>query len=88
MRDDSTATFGVSGILRNSALVMYDRKSTSLWTQRGRAIAGPLKGMRLRPIPSQRTAWVDWREQHPHTMGMAPPWGSVGEVDPSVDAED
>ena len=37
--------FGVSGLLRNSDLVMYDRKTESLWQQSsGRAIVGAMVG--------------------------------------------
>ncbi len=38
-RRDSTVSFGVSGILRDGALVMYDRATYSLWTQQGVAFA-------------------------------------------------
>ena len=65
--------FGVSGILRNSALVMYDRSSFSLWTQEGRAIAGSLKGLRLRQLPSLRTTWAVWRDRYPQTLVMTKP---------------
>ena len=69
---DSTVSFGVSGILRNGALVMYDRTTYSLWTQEGVAFAGPAAGMRLRRIPSVRTTWWVWRERHPETLVMKP----------------
>ena len=69
-RSDSTVAFGVSGILRNSALVMYDRATISMWTQEGEAIAGPLRGERLRRIPSELTTWAAWRERHPNTAVM------------------
>jgi len=36
--------FGVSGLLYNNDLLMYDRNTNSLWSQmEGRAISGPLK---------------------------------------------
>ena len=70
---DTLLAFGVSGILRQSALVMYDRSTYSLWTQEGLAIAGPLKGARLRPLSSQRVPWAEWLDQYPGTLVMAPP---------------
>ena len=70
---DTTFTFGVSGILRRSALVMYDRSTYTLWTQDGEAIAGVLKGARLRQIGSLKTSWESWRQLHPNTLVMAPP---------------
>ena len=71
-RRDSTVSFGVSGILRDGALVMYDRATYSLWTQEGVAFAGPAGGMRLRRIPSERTSWWAWKERNPNTLVMKP----------------
>ena len=70
---DTTFTFGVSGILRHSALVMYDRSTYTLWTQEGIAIAGPLKGARLRQVSALKTSWEVWRRLHPDTLVMGPP---------------
>ena len=69
---DSSVIFGVSGILREGALVMYDRTTYSLWTQTGIAFAGPAEGMRLKRIPSERTTWGLWKERYPHTLVMKP----------------
>lgn len=58
--------FGVSGLLYNSDLVLYDRETESLWSQLMRqAISGPLKGTRLRMMPLAHTSWADWRRRHP-----------------------
>ncbi len=47
-------TFGVSGMLRNSDMVMYDRETESLWQQlTGEAIVGELTGTKLVPLPAQ-----------------------------------
>ncbi len=72
-RIDTALTFGVSGILRGSALVMYDRATVSLWNLEGHAIAGPLRGLRLRSLPSERVSWSSWRARHPDTLVMGPP---------------
>jgi hypothetical protein len=59
-------TFGTSGKLYNSALVMYDRATESLWTHYdGLAVAGVLTGERLRPIPSPLLAWADFKAAYP-----------------------
>ena len=61
-------TLGVSGLLWNRSLVMYDRETESLWSHiLGEAMAGPLKGTRLRQIPSAITTWERWRMGHPET---------------------
>jgi hypothetical protein len=45
---------GVSGLLRNSDMVMYDRETDSLWQQAtGEAIVGDLTGKRLDIVSSQ-----------------------------------
>jgi len=65
--------FGVTGILRRGALVMYDRSTYSLWTQEGSAIAGPLAGARLPRLPNEITTWDAWRRRHPDTLVLLPP---------------
>ncbi len=55
--------FGVSGLLYNSDVLIYDRQSESLWSQiMSKAVSGPLKGTRLKKIPIQHTRWEDWLE--------------------------
>lgn len=44
--------FGVSGLLRHSDMIMYDRQTESWWQQfAGEAIAGELTGLKLRALP-------------------------------------
>ncbi|MCH8748240.1 DUF3179 domain-containing protein [Patescibacteria group bacterium] len=57
--------FGVSGKLWNSNLIMYDRKTETLWSQiTGEAIVGELAGSELSVIPSDVTKFGLWRAQH------------------------
>ncbi len=59
-------TFGTSGMLYLSDLVMYDRQTESLWSQlEGRAIAGALTGERLRRLPVATVTWADWLKANP-----------------------
>ena len=77
--------FGVSGLLYNSDVLMYDRQSESLWSQlMGQAISGPAKGTRLTPLPVRHTTWRDWRGRHPDTVVLKPPraYGRNYNVDP------
>lgn len=63
---DRLLTFGVSGFLYQSDLVMYDRQTESLWSQiEGRAIAGHLTGRTLDRVPIQTVTWNQWRQAHP-----------------------
>jgi hypothetical protein len=55
-------SFGTSGKLYQSDLVMYDRQTESLWPQlEGRAVAGRLTSTTLKPYPVSTVAWGDWR---------------------------
>lgn len=63
---DRLLTFGTSGSLYLSALVMYDRQTESLWSQVERtALAGVLSGVELDLIPVSTVAWANWRDAHP-----------------------
>lgn len=67
--DDETLSFGVSGLLYNSDLLLYDRETESLWSQIDRrAISGRYQGVRLRLLPMEHTTWEDWRSRHPATQ--------------------
>ena len=64
--DGEPVEFGVSGLLRNSDLVMYDRKTETLWQQfTGRAIVGDRTGQALRRLSSQIVSFRQFGEAHP-----------------------
>ncbi len=66
--------FGVSGLLYNADLVMYDRATDSLWSQiLARAIRGPETGTRLDIVASTLTTWGAWRRDFPGTQVLLPP---------------
>ncbi len=70
--------FGVSGLLYNSDLVMYDRKTDTLWDQvTGRAIIGELTGMRLKQVPIDTVTWEDWKKLHPDTKVLSRETGFI-----------
>ena len=65
-------TFGVSGLLYNSDVVLYDRETESLWSQLlQQAISGPRRGQALTLLHSTNTTWSDWRERHPGTLVLS-----------------
>ncbi|MEO5698942.1 MAG: DUF3179 domain-containing protein, partial [Casimicrobiaceae bacterium] len=71
-------TFGVSGLLYNSDVLLYDRTSESLWSQiLAQAISGPLKGQKLTPVAMTHTSWSDWRMRHPGTLVLTTDTGYV-----------
>ena len=63
---DRVLSFGTSGMLYLSDLVMYDRQTESLWPQiEGAAVAGVLTGTELAVLPGSLVSWRQWREAHP-----------------------
>ena len=57
-------TFGTTGRLVNSNLLMYDRATDSEWPQiLGRAIDGRMRGKSLEEIPLVWTTWKRWKER-------------------------
>jgi hypothetical protein len=66
--DGRPRRFGVSGLLYQSDLLMFDRESESLWSQiPARAVTGPARGSRLRALRSRIEPWEAWRKRHPKT---------------------
>ncbi len=65
--DGQTLSFGVSGLLLHSNVLMYDSIHNALWTQVGcRALSGPLAGRSLSHINSWELATFGaWSDRHP-----------------------
>ena len=62
-------SFGVSGLLYNSDVLLYDRQTESLWSQiMSRSVSGPMKGTRLKMLALTHTNWADWKASHPDTL--------------------
>ncbi len=64
--------FGVSGLLYNSDVLLYDRQTESLWSQlMAKAISGKMKGTRLKTLPVDNTSWKNWQRLHPDTQVLS-----------------
>lgn len=63
------AEFGVSGLLFNNNLTMYDRRENeSLWPQMNReANCGAQVGTELEMLPVVEMTWGKWKDLHPDT---------------------
>ncbi|MFW8593244.1 DUF3179 domain-containing protein [Cribrihabitans neustonicus] len=69
-----TLSFGVTGKLRHSDLVMYDRETQSWWQQAlGTAIVGRMTGQRLKALPSWVESWQEFQSRSPDGLVMAQP---------------
>jgi uncharacterized protein DUF3179 len=70
--DGKPLTLGVSGLLYNSDVLMYDRQSESLWSQiKMEAVAGPRVGTKLRWLPSKQMTWSAWKERYPRSAVLS-----------------
>jgi hypothetical protein len=71
--DGRALEFGVSGLLRNSDLVMYDRATESWWQQySGEAIVGAMAGRSLPMIPARVTGFAAFQADHPDAAVLVP----------------
>ena len=70
--DSIARTFGVSGLLFNSDVLLYDHQTGSLWSQiRSQAISGALKGTEIKPVVTAHTTWPDWLNRYPDTQVLS-----------------
>lgn len=61
-----TLTFGISGLLYQSNVLMYDRTHNALWSQiLMEAVSGPYAGRSLKHYGWEIASFGDWRERHP-----------------------
>ncbi|NBC83073.1 MAG: DUF3179 domain-containing protein [Bacteroidetes bacterium] len=66
--DSIETTFGVSGLLYNSNIIPYDRKTDSYWSQLiNGAVNGPLTGKQAETINLIETSWETWKTSYPST---------------------
>jgi hypothetical protein len=71
---DRILEFGVSGLIRNSNFLLYDRATESLWSQfDGRALAGALAGSRLERVRTRQESLTSWLARAPEGRVLVPP---------------
>ena len=69
-----TLTFGVSGLLRHSDMIMYDQQTESWWQQAlGEGIAGEMTGRTLTQLPAWMESWAAFRVAHPNGLVLDEP---------------
>lgn len=75
---DLVLDFGTSGALYQSALVMYDRQTESLWTHfDGLSVIGTLAGSKLSVLPAAMVSWDDAVAAHPDATVLDRPSGQL-----------
>lgn len=70
----SVLTFGTTGRLRHSDLVMYDHQTETFWQQfTGEALVGTYLGKKLATVPARIESWRLFREEFPDGQVQVPP---------------
>ncbi|MFQ5640580.1 MAG: DUF3179 domain-containing protein [bacterium] len=82
-------TFGVSGLLFNNNLIMFDRQTNSHWPQmRLQSDEGTLRNAKQIVLNSIETSWGSWKKLFPNTVilstdtGFNRPYGRPGSAYP------
>lgn len=74
--DGKVHTFGVSGLLYNNNLLLYDWESESLWSQmKAQAVTGKDSGKPLENVVTTTATWASWIAQYPETKVLSPRTG-------------
>lgn len=64
--------FGVSGLLYNSDVLLYDKQTESLWSQiMAKGITGHFINTILKQLVVTNTTWGDWKNKHPQTLVLS-----------------
>ncbi|NYS23891.1 DUF3179 domain-containing protein [Rhodobacteraceae bacterium 2376] len=67
-------SFGVSGKLRHSDMIMYDRETKSWWQQAvGKGVVGAHAGAVLTQLPGWMESWAEFRDRNPDGLVMDQP---------------
>ncbi len=70
--DGKVYTFGVSGRLYKSNVLLYDHQTESLWSQLlEKGVSGPAVGKKLKKLAFSRTSWKGWKQRHPNTLVLS-----------------
>ncbi|PIN85764.1 MAG: hypothetical protein COV47_00510 [Candidatus Diapherotrites archaeon CG11_big_fil_rev_8_21_14_0_20_37_9] len=76
--EGETLSFGVSGLLYQSNLLMYDSKTESLWSQvLGEAVVGDSTGTKLKLVPSGVVTFKEFSQLHPNGLVLSDDTGYV-----------
>ena len=77
---DKVLQFGVSGLLFQSNLLMYDTSTQSLWSQaRQKAVLGPYTGTKLDILPFQLLTFREARRMYPNGVILSTNTGVYSE---------
>jgi len=70
--DGEETTFGVSGLLYNTNLILFDRKTDSKWSQMLlQSVNGELIGTHIQTFQVVETTWAFWKAMYPQTKVLS-----------------
>ncbi len=70
--DGKAYEFGVSGLLYNSDVLLFDRETETLWSQiLSKAVSGKLVNTELEIIQSSHTSWKAWKKKYPNSKVLS-----------------
>ena len=73
-KDKKPRRFAFAGLVHNSALVLYDLRTGTLWSSLdGSALAGKLVNQKMAPLNAVLASWEYWKNQHPKTAVLGRP---------------
>ena len=69
---DQELTFGTTGRLRFSNLIMYDRQTETWWQQAtGEGIVGEFTGSQLNFVPAAMVSWEEFKQANPEGLVLS-----------------
>jgi len=75
-------TFGVSGLLYESNLILYDRETSSRWSQmQNRSIHGSRRSEIAETMQVIETTWQSWQSMYPDTLVLSEATGFSRDYD-------
>ena len=78
VKGEQVIDFGVSGLLHNNDMLMYDRQTDSLWSQiPGKAVSGPMAGTHLKRLSVVHIPWKQWKHEYPNSEVLSTETGSI-----------
>lgn len=70
--DNKLRSFGVSGLLYQSDVLMYDRETNSLWSQLAmKSVSGKAVDSKLKWLPSAHLTWKAWKTKYPNSKVLS-----------------
>jgi len=73
----NSVEYGVSGLLFRNNLIMYDRFSTSFWSQMQlRSVGGDFGGIDVNVVQVIETDWATWKQMYPNSRVLNTNTGS------------